>query len=71
MNSAAPFLSKCPPFPRFPAGHNPPVKMARDLDCHATPEAIATTREFVRSLGAPVVLNPFGGEPIEIVNVEL
>ena len=43
-------------FPGFLADDNPPVKMNRDPDCHTTPEVIATAREFVRSLGAPVVL---------------
>jgi hypothetical protein len=43
-------------FPGFLADGNPRVKMTRDPDCHTTPEAIATAREFVRSLGAPVVL---------------
>lgn len=43
-------------FPRFLADDNPPVKMTRDPDCHTTPDAIATAREFVRSLDAPVVL---------------
>jgi len=43
-------------FPRFLADDNPRVKMTRDPDCHTTPEAIATARDFVRSVGAPVVL---------------
>jgi hypothetical protein len=43
-------------FPHFLADDNPLVKMTRDPDCHTTPEAIAIAREFVRSLGAPVVL---------------
>ena len=43
-------------FPGFLADDNPQVKMTRDPDCHTTPEVIAAAREFVRSLGAPVVL---------------
>jgi hypothetical protein len=43
-------------FPRFLAEDNPRVKMTRDPDCHTTPEAIAAARDFVRSVGAPVVL---------------
>jgi hypothetical protein len=43
-------------FPGFLAADNPAVKMIRDPDCHTTPEVIAITREFVRGLGAPVVL---------------
>lgn len=43
-------------FPGFLADDNPSVKMTRDPDCHTTPEAVAIARDFVRSLGAPVVL---------------
>lgn len=43
-------------FPRFLAVGNPGVKMTRDPDCHTTPEVIANARDFVQSLGAPVVL---------------
>ena len=43
-------------FPRFLADGNPGVKMTRDPDCHTTPDVIANAREFVRSLGAPVVM---------------
>ncbi|MET0222621.1 MAG: hypothetical protein ABW213_18375 [Tardiphaga sp.] len=43
-------------FPRFLADDNPRVKMTRDPNCHTTPEAIATARDFVRSVDAPVVL---------------
>jgi hypothetical protein len=43
-------------FPGFLANDNPLVRMTRDPDCHTTPEAIATAREFVHSLAAPVVL---------------
>jgi hypothetical protein len=43
-------------FPHFLADANPRVKMTRDPDCHTTPEVITTARDFVRSVGAPVVL---------------
>jgi hypothetical protein len=43
-------------FPRFLADDNPSVKMTRDPDCHTTPEVVAIARDFIRSLGAPVVL---------------
>jgi len=43
-------------FPHFLADDNPRVKMTRDPGCHTMPEAIATARDFIRSLGAPVVL---------------
>jgi hypothetical protein len=43
-------------FPHFLADGNPRVRMTRDPDCHTTPEAIATARDFVRSVRAPVVL---------------
>ncbi|MDB5609270.1 MAG: hypothetical protein JWP25_6170, partial [Bradyrhizobium sp.] len=43
-------------FPGFLANGNPTVRMTRDPDCHTSPEVIANARDFVRSLGAPVVL---------------
>ncbi|MGJ5012016.1 hypothetical protein ACQR05_29900 [Bradyrhizobium oligotrophicum] len=43
-------------FPRFLADGNPGVKMTRDPDCHTAPDVIANARDFVQSLGAPVVL---------------
>jgi hypothetical protein len=43
-------------FPHFLADDNPRVKMTRDPDCHTSPEAVAVARDFVRSVGAPVVL---------------
>ncbi|WP_257168459.1 hypothetical protein [Bradyrhizobium sp. SRS-191] len=43
-------------FPRFLADGNPSVKMTRDPDCHTTPDIVANARDFVQSLGAPVVL---------------
>ena len=43
-------------FPRFLGDGNPVVKMTRDPDCHTTPDIIANARDFVQSLGAPVVL---------------
>ncbi|UFZ04404.1 hypothetical protein LQG66_35355 [Bradyrhizobium ontarionense] len=43
-------------FPRFLADGNPGVKITRDPDCHTTPDVIANARDFVQSLGAPVVL---------------
>ncbi|SMX57196.1 conserved protein of unknown function [Bradyrhizobium sp. ORS 285] len=43
-------------FPRFLADRNPTVKMTRDPDCHTTPDIVANAREFVQSLGAPVIL---------------
>lgn len=43
-------------FPRFLADGNPKVEMTRDPDCHTTPEVIASARDLMTALGAPVVL---------------
>jgi hypothetical protein len=43
-------------FPHFLEAGNSRVKMTRDPDCHTSPEIIANARDFVQSLGAPVVL---------------
>jgi hypothetical protein len=43
-------------FPHMLEAGNPRVKMTRDPDCHTSPEVIASARDLVKSLGAPVVL---------------
>jgi len=43
-------------FPRLLDAGNPTVRMTRNPDCHTSPEIISNARDFVQSLGAPVVL---------------